>query len=98
MTPTEVYDALITLRLQPAELADEIHVSERTVRRWMAEGVEGPGEVVIGLFLRAQKIGLAWRRNEVRIGICGGPDFKGRIEMLNDAEAVVDWAIRRHEA
>jgi hypothetical protein len=98
VSPQEVSDALKELGASMAELAYEIHASERTVRRWTEIGVTGPGERVIELFLRSKKIGMAWRRNEVRIGIVSGPDFQGRIEMLNDAEAIVDWEIRRHEA
>jgi len=42
MTPTRLSNALAVLRWGPTDLADEINVNERTVRRWLVGQNETP--------------------------------------------------------
>jgi hypothetical protein len=84
MTAASVRTALGVLRLEHAELADELGVSERTVRRWCADGCDGANAWAIRGAMRFESLGIAWRRGQVAIAI--GPG--GSIEKLTDVQAV----------
>lgn len=61
------------LKVDMVELASELGVSDRTVRRWLDDGVDSPAEVAIRGFLRFEILGLAWKRGSVtvRLGMYG---------------------------
>lgn len=63
----EVVFAREALGLTRAQLAGEFGVSERSVRRWEDEGVDGPPEVALRLARRLRYLGQAWRVGEVTI-------------------------------
>lgn len=88
MTKEEVQAALIELGVSQTELASELGVNGRTVRRWVNGGCDGTGAVAVQSILRMHRLGLAWRKNQISIGVAAG----GRIVQLTDAEA----AARHH--
>jgi transcriptional regulator with XRE-family HTH domain len=62
MTPQELIDCLSYLKLSPAEVAQLLGVSTRTVRRWLeGENVPGPAEQALRAWRRLQQHNLAWR-------------------------------------
>lgn len=73
MTGAEVREAIQAMKQTPAEIAFEFDVSERSVRRWMAEGAPGDASAALRYAQRLHACGIAWRKNEVtvRIGPAG---------------------------
>lgn len=70
MTSEEVSEVMADLGLSYAELAEELGVSERSVRRWAGEGCDGAAEAALALAERLYGlIGEAWRKNTAAIGL-----------------------------
>lgn len=82
MTGAEVELVLLSLRRSRQELADEFGVSERTVRRWTDDGVDGVPAAAFRYAQRLHACGLAWRRNEVTVRVREG----GVIVVMRDVD------------
>lgn len=66
MSAEQLLDHLVQLGLVPAEAAQLLEVSPRTLRRWIDEEqpVPGPAEQALRAWLRLHRRGLAWRPEE----------------------------------
>lgn len=69
LSAAEILAAPKALGVSLDELADELGVSSRSLRRWGKTGVAGLASVAIQLFLKRHVAGLAWRDGAVNIGL-----------------------------
>ncbi len=68
MNPLELKDHLSTLGLDPAEAAQFLDVSARTLRRWLdGEEVPGPAEATLRAWRKLHERNLAWKPNAVAV-------------------------------
>jgi hypothetical protein len=88
MTGDDVLAAMRDLgRIYPPDLAEQSEVSERTVRRWMADGCDGVAEAAFRYALRLHKLGVPWWKNEVPIALT-----ENGVAFLSDLEAAQRYA------
>jgi hypothetical protein len=95
MTKEQLEQYLLRLNLSPAEAAQLLSVSPRTVRRWQdGEEVPGPAQQAILAWVRLHERHLPWRPDSVSVAV----DDQDQIARHRSNAIDLDAVLRRVEA
>ena len=85
MPAAEVRGYVKALDMDLGDLADELSIHPRTIRRWLRKGVDGSGGAALRYAARLDALGICWRKrtNEIVLGAEGWRAPQAEVSMAS---------------